>query len=133
MLHIAIGGVKVDAEPEIMENIAQIVKLLCTAKANTNAKDKYGLTPIHYCAKSMNANAAKHLLNNEAKVNEFDGKKRTALEYIVRDRYPNVDFAKMLIEWKGMLGPATLSPLSKSLNQRQKEVRKAIRGVGKII
>jgi ankyrin repeat protein len=72
VLHLAIGSGKVDAHKPKMTNIANIVHLLSTHTADVNTPDKLGLCPIHYCAQTVNSEAAKCLLEHGARINEAD-------------------------------------------------------------
>ncbi|KAH8587426.1 ankyrin repeat-containing domain protein [Bisporella sp. PMI_857] len=123
VLHLALGTGKVNSDKSKMANIVNIVRLLCTHDANINAPDKSGLCPIHYCAQTINSEAAKCILDRGARINEPDLKGRTALYYVAVDGHPDVEFAKMLIRNGAKLGTAKLPKLPPRANESQKKVR----------
>ncbi|KAH8719560.1 nucleoside phosphorylase domain-containing protein [Phaeosphaeriaceae sp. PMI808] len=134
MLGLVIGKVKVNTDAEKLKKIAAIVTLLCGAphKANPNTLDKFGYAPIHYCARSMNASAAVQLIKHRAKINMLDKNRCTALNHLVNDTIPDVDFAKLLIANGGRRGPVRLDPLPKSANARRKAVYTAAVAAGTV-
>ncbi|KAF4628578.1 hypothetical protein G7Y89_g9570 [Cudoniella acicularis] len=128
VLCLALGTAKVDTSRSKMLLIADTVRLLCTHGADVNARDRYGLSPIHYCAKTFNIEAARYLLQHGAQINSYDKKKRTALNHVIAESNPDVEFTKMLIANGGKLGKAKLPNLPPKPNQRQREVRALISG-----
>ena len=133
MLHLVIGKTKIDHDSTKMKNVAQIVQLLLDNKENpdTPTKDRDVWAPIHFCAKSMNALAANVLFQRKAEMNALDGSKRTALDILVEDKFPNRDLAHHFISWGGKLGPNSWPPL-KGANEEQKVVRRAARQAGRV-
>jgi ankyrin repeat protein len=123
VLHLALGTGKVNADKSKMTNIANTARLLSAHGADVNATDKSGLCPIHYCARTINSEAAKCLLEHGARINEPDLNGRTALNYTAMDSHPDVEFVKMLVARGGRLGTAKLPKLPPRANESQKKVR----------
>jgi ankyrin repeat protein len=123
MLHLALGSGNVNTNKSKMLNILAIVRLLCDHRADVNAADRLGLCPIHYCAKTMNTEAAIYLLNHGSQINAYDKKDRTALYYTAVDSYPDFEFAKMLARGGGKLGKAKPPGLLRVANESQRKVR----------
>lgn len=126
VLHLALGSGKVNADKSKMTNIANTVRLLSSHGADVNAPDGSGLRPIHYCAQTINSEAAKCLLEFGARINELDLKERRALNYTATDSHPDVEFVKMLISKGAILGPARLPKLPPRSNESQKKVRQLV-------
>lgn len=123
VLHLSLGIGKVNKDKSKMTNILNVVRLLCTNGADVNAPGESGLRPIHYCAKTINSEAAKYLLDHGARINELDDKKRTVLNHTTLDPNPDVEFVKMLIGRGGKLGTAKLQNLPPRASDNQKKVR----------
>jgi len=123
VLHIALGTAKVNADQAKMQNIATTVRLLCARGANVNAQDKFGLSPLHYCAQTINLDAARCLLEREADPSLSDSRGRTALNLTAQDSQPDVKFTEFLISKGAKLGKAKVAKLPPRANQSQKMVR----------
>lgn len=68
----------------IQRGHAEIVKLLVQKGADLNKPDKYGLTPLHWCAIMLDTESAKFLLDSGAKI-EKSLKDKTPLDYLYPD------------------------------------------------
>jgi ankyrin repeat protein len=73
------GAVTVALAPG--SNPINMVKLLISNKAEVNAKDNDGCTPLHKAASSANKDVVKVLLSNHADVNAKDNDGNTPLDY----------------------------------------------------
>jgi hypothetical protein len=128
MLHLAVNTGKVSSNASKMHTIATIVDLLCGSgkDIDPNEKDPSGHCPIHYCAKAFNTEATKRLIHHGADVNTLDPNGRTALYFTTEDRNPDVEFVKMLLQQKAILGKGKPTALLPRANQKQKAVRASI-------
>ena len=126
VLHLALGTGKVNANKSDMTNIANMVRLLHSHGADVNAADNSGLRPIHCCAQTFNAEAAKYLLGRGARVNEIDSKQRTALNYTAMDAHPDVEFVNMLVANRAKLGSAKVPKLPPRPSESQRRVRRIL-------
>ena len=129
VLHLALGTSKVNIDKPKMHRILVIVRLLCEHGADVNAADHSGLCPIHYCAKTMNTEAAKYLLEHKVRINEPDSQGRTALYFTATDGHPDPEFAAVLLRKGGKLGKMKPKELLKSANDSQRMVRFAIKRI----
>jgi ankyrin repeat protein len=130
MLHLALGSGKVNANKPKMLNILAIVDFLCDHGADVNAADRSGLCPIHYCAQTINTEAAIYLLDHGAQINASDAKGRTALYYTALDSNPDFEFAKMLALRGGKLGKAKPPKLQQRASESQRMVRALVARTG---
>jgi ankyrin repeat protein len=126
MLHLALGTAVVhDSDKQHL--ISNAVSMLCAAGADVNARDSDGARPIHYCATTMNREAAEILLHHKAKINYTDSRGHTALNYLAEDDVPDVELVKFLIIKRGKLGKnARLRSLPRNANSRRLAVRKLL-------
>jgi ankyrin repeat protein len=130
VLHLALGcDGKVNVNKKKMLNIAAVVRLLCDRGATVNAQNRSGRCPIHYCALTINFEAAKCLLERGAQINSTDKNGRTALNYTAMDSNPNIEFVKMLVEKGAKLGDAKLPKLPPRPNEAQRSVRQLINDI----
>jgi ankyrin repeat protein len=120
VLHLTLGTGKVNANKSKMTNIVNMVRLLCDHGADVNTPNKAGFRPIHYCAQTINSEAAKCLLDKGALINEHDSGGFTALHYAVIG-HPDVKFVEMLIGKGGKLGAAKLQKLQPRATETQKK------------
>jgi len=72
-----------------------VVKLLISQRADVNAKDNKGITPLHLAVIKCNIDVAKLLISKGADVNATDKYSRTPLHYVAFQG--NIDLAKLLI------------------------------------
>jgi hypothetical protein len=131
VLHLALGSGRFNTnQPKMAHPILNIVRLLCDHGADVNAADYSGRRPIHYCAMTMNTDAAKYLLQeHNVQINELDVENRTALYIVATNAQPDVRFSNMLIERGGKLGKRKLQPLPPKASNSQREVRNKILGI----
>ncbi len=126
MLHLALGSGKVNTNKQKRLNILTIVRLLCARGAQVNAKDRSRACPIHYCAQTINTEAATYLLEQGARINAPDAKGCTALYYTAVDNYPDFEFVKMLVMRGARLGKTKPPKLPQRASESQGRVRKLI-------
>lgn len=125
MLHLTLGTAVVDSDKKQL--IAGAVSLLCSSGADVNARDRYGARPLHYCATTMNREAAEILLKHKAKINCTDAEGHTALNYLAEDTDPDVELVKFLITKRGKLGKkARIGPLPPRPSSQQEAVRRLL-------
>ncbi len=58
-----------------------MVDYLISNGANTNVKDEYGNTPLHYASMCGNLEVVKYLINKGADINKKNNKGNTPLHY----------------------------------------------------
>jgi ankyrin repeat protein len=128
MLHLVLNNGKVDTDENRMKRITDIVKLLCKNHVDWEAQDDTGLRPLHYCAKTMNIDAASYLIKNcRANVNGMDKENRTALYHLALDCNPDPNMATELLKHDATTGNKDLPPLQARARLSQKKVRDLIK------
>ncbi|XP_076357640.1 transient receptor potential cation channel subfamily A member 1 homolog isoform X2 [Tachypleus tridentatus] len=74
-----------------------VIEILESAGANVNAKDKYGMTALHYAAMRGNELAARELLNcSEINTEVYDKQEMTPLHFAAI--YGNTEIANLLLD-----------------------------------
>ena len=77
--------------------ISSIILLLVRAKADVNAVDNTGRTPLHWALNTRRKNAVRILLYHKANPDIADNSGATPLHYAARDRYDCSDIISVLI------------------------------------
>lgn len=109
-----------------MTKCANAIEFLCRNGGNVSFKDELGMTPLHWCVKTANIAAAKHLLLYAVDANDLDNSGRTPLYLLGIDGSPVPEIGELLIQYGGNLNGKLLPPLSGRPKQAQQAVRTLI-------
>ncbi|KAF2792804.1 purine and uridine phosphorylase [Melanomma pulvis-pyrius CBS 109.77] len=123
--HLVLGTANVTSNRKKMMLSATAIYFLCQQHANLTLPDDSGMTPLHWCVKTANIAATRHLLAHHVEVNPVDSSGRTPLYLLGIDGSPVLDMAKLLIHAGGHLNGKVLPPLS----GRPKEVQHTVRNL----
>jgi nucleoside phosphorylase len=122
--HLLLGTANVFTNPQKMQRIASAIHTLYTHHYDFNAPDNLCLTPLHWCVKTGNTVAARHLIAYGVNVNAADREGRTPLYLLAVDGSPVLEMGEVLLKAGGNLGGKKLPALS----GRPKEAQRTVRG-----
>ncbi|KAJ4301424.1 hypothetical protein N0V90_003516 [Kalmusia sp. IMI 367209] len=125
--HLVLGTANVTTKPTKMRYIATAVQLLCLHHADIDVADDKGLTPLHWCVKTANTLAARHLIEQRVDINAKDNLGRTPLYLLAIDGSPVPEMAQVLIQSGAHLDGKELPDLSGKPKKAQQTVRAMLR------
>jgi ankyrin repeat protein len=122
--HLLLGTANVFTNRAKMQRIVSAIHILCTHHADLDTPDNLGLTPLHWCVKTGNTAAARHLIGYGTNINATDKEGRTPLYLLSVDGSPVLEMGEVLLNAGGNLGGKKLPALS----GRPKEAQRTVRG-----
>lgn len=93
---IAMGGAGLDAYGDEMDQLKEVVKKLDERKADKEAKDRFGQTPLHIAVRSGTKAITEKLLEIGAKQHVTDSEKKTPFHFAVWGGHE--DLARLLLD-----------------------------------
>jgi ankyrin repeat protein len=121
--HLVLGTANVTTNRSKMIKSANAIRFLCRQNTDLTVADSSGMTPLHWCVKTANTEAARHLIERGIHINAVDKEGRTPLYLLGIDGSPVLEMAELLMRAGANLNGKRLLPLS----GRPKEVQQTIR------
>ena len=125
--HLVLGTANVTTNRPKALRIATAIQFLCGQNADLAVADDSGMTPLHWCVKTANLAAVRHLIDHRVPINPIDKHGKTPLYLLGIDGSPSLDMVEVLIRSGAGLMGKKLPELSGRPNQAQLTVRARLR------